>query len=793
MPKLIVICQSGGKFVAAGNGVLSYSGGEAHALSISRESKFDELKGEMAEMWKYDPNSIIVKYFVPNNNRTLITVSSDKDLQRLLDFHEDSGTVDVYVLTNAEAAANETALTTTSIGKSAKATASRSRAAAASRRRAREEAALGREQEQQVATAELEQAQVMNVGEAATLTAAPGSPLNITPVASIITDGTPAPPRQMRTSTPCALDVIGEQKLQKVWETCVTGLHQQFNNVGEVREAFRRYSLAQGFTIKFKHNDSMRVSAKCKAEGCTWRIYASKLSTTQFFRTKKFIDTHTCGAGTASAAPPHASRKLVATIVKEKLLSTPNFKPKEIAKEIQEEFGIELRYSQAWRGMEAARQELQGSYKESYNLLPWLREKLVETNPGSVVSLNTSDDSTFRRFFVSMHSSIFGFENGCRPLIFLDEMSVRSKYQSELLTATAIDGNDGIFPVAFAVVDTINEENWHWFLEQLKSSLSMSQSITFVSDRQIGLRQSIAMLFQNSYHGFCVQRLSDELLKDLRGPYTQEVVDVLVAHMYDAARASTREGFLKSMDSIKSISPEAWEWILQSEPEHWANHIFVGSRYNHISSGVAESFYSWVPEIQMPIVQFVDTIRQKIMELIYTRKVESEQWVSRATPILEEKLQKEIMKAQSLQVFASQTAENTFDVRDYFGSVNHTVNVELWSCSCRDWRHNGYPCSHAVAVLQGIGRDPYDYCAKYYSTEAFRLTYREPINPVATTNRPVHGGGLVSVLVQPPALRKLSGPPKQRRIRNKGVIKRPLHCSKCKGAGHNRATCHVFS
>ncbi|CAN1859275.1 hypothetical protein LINPERHAP1_LOCUS43142 [Linum perenne] len=779
MPKLIVICQSRGKFVAARNGDLSYAGGEAHALSVNRESKYDELKAEMAEIWKYDLDAITVKYFLPNNCRKLITLSSDKDLQRLLDFHEDSGTVDVYVSTNeqeaaaaaaAEAAAAADALAiTTPTSKSAKASAAKSRAAA-NRKRSREQ--------EQLASKETD-----NGAPNAT------EPLNITPVASMVSE------RNRITSTVCPFDIVGEQKLQKVWENCITGLHQQFNNVSEVREALRRYSLAQGFTIKFKHNDSRRVSARCKAEGCTWRIFASKLSTTSFFRTKRFVDSHTCGVGSGSAPPPHASRKLVATIVKEKLLSTPNFKPKEIAKEIQEEFGIELRYSQAWRGMEAARQELQGSYKESYNLLPWLREKLMETNPGSFVSLRTAEDSTFRGFFVAMRSSISGFETGCRPLIFLDEMTVRSKYQSELVTATAIDGNEGIFPLAFAVVDSVNDDTWHWFLEQLKSSLTAPQSITFVSDRQMGLRQSIAVLFHNSYHGFCIRRLSDELLKDLRGPYTQEVVDVLVAHLYDAARASTREGFMKSMDSIKSISPEAWGWILQSEPEHWANHIFVGSRYNHITSGVAESFYSWVPEVPMPIVQFVDTIRQKIMELIYARKIESDEWVSRVTPSLEEKLQKEMIKAQSLQVFAQAATTETnaaFDVRDYFGSVSHTVIVDSWSCSCRDWRHNGYPCSHAVAVIQGIGRDPYDYCAKYYTTEAFRLTYGEPVNPVPNVDRPIIGSSM-EIVVEAPALRRLSGPPKQRRIRNKGTIKRPLHCSKCKGAGHNRATCHVFS
>lgn len=96
--KLILICQSGGKFTTTSDGSLVYKGGDAHALSVSKESKFDELKSEMAEMWKYDPNSMTVKYFLPNNNKTLITISGDKDIKRLIDFHEDSGTVDVFAM-----------------------------------------------------------------------------------------------------------------------------------------------------------------------------------------------------------------------------------------------------------------------------------------------------------------------------------------------------------------------------------------------------------------------------------------------------------------------------------------------------------------------------------------------------------------------------------------------------------------------------------------------------------------------------------------------------------------------
>lgn len=94
---LIAICQSGGKFDTGSDGSLSYFGGDAHAIGIGQDTKFNELKMEMADMWKYNPDSMSIKYFLPNNKKTLITISSNKDIKRMIDFHKDSGTVDVFV------------------------------------------------------------------------------------------------------------------------------------------------------------------------------------------------------------------------------------------------------------------------------------------------------------------------------------------------------------------------------------------------------------------------------------------------------------------------------------------------------------------------------------------------------------------------------------------------------------------------------------------------------------------------------------------------------------------------
>ncbi|KAL4311594.1 hypothetical protein GQ457_01G029640 [Hibiscus cannabinus] len=726
--KLIVVCQSGGKFTTNADGTLSYSGGDAHATSLAVDTKFDDFKSEIADMWKYNLDSFTVKYLLPNNKRTLITISTDRDIHRFLEFHEDSASADVYVLTPSPPAPSDA--TSMPCSRSSHT--------------------------------------MPNV--------------SVSPVDAPTDFVADAPMDWL----PDAED-SEKQKAPRIssWKSSITGVGQTFNTRRELHEALDKFSLAHGFQYTIKTSDGRRFSARCKAEGCPWFLVAPKLSTTKLFRIKKMNDTHTCGVGSIRAS---ASRKLIASIVKEKLGDTPICKPQEIIDDIRRDFGIELSYAQAYWGIAAALEEVQGSHREAYNQLPLLCEKILETNPGSAAILNTKEDLSFQRIFVAFHASIYGFQNGCRPLLFLDCTSLKSKYGGELFTATALDGNDGIFLVAFAIVDVLSDDNWHWFLQQLKTVLSTHNGIAFVADTKKEMSESLGSVFPNCFHGYCLHQLTESLKKKFKGSLTLEVVRVLISEFHRAAYAPTTEGFKKCIETIKNISPEAYEWVLQTEPEHWSNAFFKGTRYNHLKS-VAESFCDLVSDLPaMPITQVIETIRRKMMEFIYTRKMDSDQWSSRLTPSAEENLQRSLVDSRSLEVLLS-PGTSCFKVRDTLDILN-VVSLENWECSCREWQINGLPCLHAAAAIEHVGKDVYDYCNRYFTTEAFKITYSESINPIPFLD----GCGQresSEVLVHPPCITRPVGRPKERKhaLKSKQAVKRKLQCSKCKMLGHNKRKC----
>ncbi|KMT14129.1 hypothetical protein BVRB_4g079510 [Beta vulgaris subsp. vulgaris] len=750
---LIAICQSGGEFETDKDGVMTYKGGEAHAIDIDDEMNFDTFKMEVAEMFNWGIDTMSMKYFLPGNRKTLITISNDKDLMRMIKFHDCRLTVDIYVKIGEILAPEVSNMP------------------------------VSRSSRTSLSQAAMSLDAPIDVVED---TNHPDDVNYITPLDLAQTDAHIEIPTEITHVMP--LTSSSDEKLMKAshqWQNNITGVGQRFNSVTDFREALRKYAIANQFAFRYKKNDSHRVTVKCKAEGCPWRIHASRLSTTQLICIKKMNPAHTCEGG-IHATGYQATRSWVAGIIKEKLKVFPNYKPKDIVNDIKQEYGIQLNYFQAWRGKEIAKEQLQGSYKEAYKQLPNFCEKIMESNPGSFATFTTKDDSSFHRLFVSFHASLYGFQQGCRPLFFLDSVSLKSKYQGTLLAANAADGDDGVFPVAFAVVDAETDDNWRWFLLQLKSAMQTPVPVTFVADRHKGLKESIAEIFEDSFHGYCLRYLTEHLIRDLKGQFSHEVKRLLVEDLYAAAYASKPEDFQKYVDSIKSISTEAYDWVIQSEPEYWANAFFRGARYNHLSSNFGDIFYSWASEAhELPITQMVDVIRAKIMELIYARRSESDQWLTRLTPSMEEKLEKENLKVRPLQVLLS--AGSTFEVR---GDTTEIVDIDLLDCTCKGWQLTGLPCCHAIAVIGCIGRTPYEYCSRYFTVESYRLTYSETLNPVPSMNEPFQNdSSQAAVTVTPPPTRRPPGRPTKKRFGSQDVVKRQLQCSRCKGMGHNKSTC----
>ncbi|ONK59443.1 uncharacterized protein A4U43_C08F6480 [Asparagus officinalis] len=708
--KLLAICQMGGEFINNSDGSVSYNGGDAHAIDIDRDMTFRDLLSEISDVFSCNASIYTIKYFLPGNRRTLITISNDKDIRRMVDFHGDAITTDVYLLRKNENP--------------------------------------------------------------------PPVPNNRRTRSMVAADSVS---RDLITASEGTYEDTKRLRISNEWDSMITGVGQVFANTRVFRDALHKYAIAKSFAYKFIKNDGPRITVRCTVKECPWRIYASKSPDKHELTIKKMNDVHNCGRESGRERNRLATQSWIASVIKDKLRETPNYRPRDIAKDLEEEYGLSLSYHRAWRGKSIAEKELHGSHEEASNQLPWFCEKIVETNPGSVAVFEETEDSKLGRLFISFQASMNGFEHGCRPLLFLDGISLKSVRQWKLLTATGVDGENEVFPVAFAVVENETEEIWHWFLLQLKSALPMSRTVTFVSKRQNDLEETIAQMFPGSFHGYCIDSLIEEFKAELEDSWTQELKDTAVEDFASAVYACKVDEFNACVDRIKAESKELAEWVLGSKPENWSNAFFKGVRYGRYSSEAAETFNSWISMRNEPsIVQAVDIIRCKIMEMIYTRRENSNTWMEILTPSYNHKVQEESIRARALEVICS--TESVFEVRDE--DTTNVVNIDTWECTCRRWQVIGLPCMHALAVVERSEGCASDFCAKYFSTVCYRAAYAMSINPIAD---PVN-----TMVAYPVRARRGPGRPKLKPAEPLLKAKRAVRCSKCREYGHYKQTCKAL-
>ncbi|KAJ6839532.1 uncharacterized protein M6B38_315415 [Iris pallida] len=581
--KILAICQLGGKFMANSDGSTSYLGGEAHVIEIEHDTTLSDLWSEISDIFNCNASSYSIKYFLPGNRKTLITISNDKDLKRMVEYSGDADIVTTYVY-------------------------------------------------------------LLKKTENPTLSPHPNR--------SVVADSVPT---DAITASEATAENLKRQKINSSWESMITGVGQVFDSPRVFREAVHKFAIAKGFMYKFIKSDGPRITVRCTTRECPWRIYASN-SNSQELTIKKMNETHACGRESTNRL---ATQSWIASVIKDKLRETPEYRPSDIAKDLEREYGLRLSYHRAWRGKSIAEKELHRCHEEASNQLPWFREKIMETNPGSFAIFEAMEGSKLGRLFVSFRASLYGFEHGCRPLLFLDDLSLKAVKQWKLLTATAVDGENEDFPVAFAVVEVETDENWRWFIGQLRSALPMSRTLTFVSKRQNRLEQVVTELFEECHYGYCIDSLVEEFKAELEDAWTEELKeeaekDAAVEDFTSAVYACKVDEFNACIEEIKSESEDVAEWVLASKPECWSNAFFKGVRYGRYSSKASETFNAWISTRYEPsVVQAVDMIRCKMMEMIYSRRENSSKWMEPLTPPMTRKVQEETIRARALEVIRS--------------------------------------------------------------------------------------------------------------------------------------------
>ncbi|KAK9274637.1 hypothetical protein L1049_021888 [Liquidambar formosana] len=193
--------------------------------------------------------------------------------------------------------------------------------------------------------------------------------------------------------------------------------------------------------------------------------------------------------------------------------------------------------------------------------------ELLRTNRRSTIQLLTDTRDSpnvqpvFKRFYVYLYAIKSGFRAGCRPLIGVDGCHLKGPSGMQLLAAVGWDGNDQMYPIAYAVVEAETKDAWIWFLTHLFGDIGSPNHYKwcFISDQQKGLLPTFKEVAPTVEHRFCVRHLHGNFNKQHKGKQLKEA-------MWDAARATTVADFKKEMKRIKDIEATAHTYLLAFQP-----------------------------------------------------------------------------------------------------------------------------------------------------------------------------------------------------------------------------------
>ena len=133
-----------------------------------------------------------------------------------------------------------------------------------------------------------------------------------------------------------------------------------------------------------------------------------------------------------------------------------------------------------------------GSHSNSYKKLAKYAQLLRQTNPRSYMKmqldrLDITQNPTFKRFFVCFEAMRKGFVEACRPFIGLDGCHLKGNFGGVLLVVVSLEGNNGLFPVAYGVLECECKDSWGWFPTCLETIIGQSSSrvpYVIMSDKQ---------------------------------------------------------------------------------------------------------------------------------------------------------------------------------------------------------------------------------------------------------------------------------------------------------------------
>ncbi|XP_056690232.1 uncharacterized protein [Spinacia oleracea] len=409
---------------------------------------------------------------------------------------------------------------------------------------------------------------------------------------------------------------------------------QRFPNRAAFNDAVAKYAVLQGRNLFIQASNmrrQQRLGVKC-VTGCPFYVYASWDSRRAILVVKRVDGEHSCHRNMKR------NRQLKTTWVAKQFLEVfkarPHWPASEIMETIRRAFKIVVKKEFAYKVKYAAHKLLHGSMHEHYKKVGGYVEALKSKSPGTMVEVVTDVSKqafppVFQRFYTCFEGLQKGWKLGCRKVIAVDACFLKTFLGGQLMSAIGRDGNDQMYPIAWAVVEGENNLSWQWFFLLLQRSLDLGEGegIAIISDEHQAILNAVALVLPKAEHRHCARHIFAHWHKSYRG-------DEMKLLFWKIAKAYNLADYNDVMDELTQLNEDAATAFKGYRPEVFCGAFLDTSmKTDAITSNIAETFNGYIIQARTKhLIFMLEDIRNNLMQRLVVKRQQMEKSTSILCP-----------------------------------------------------------------------------------------------------------------------------------------------------------------
>ncbi|KAL0925473.1 hypothetical protein M5K25_003804 [Dendrobium thyrsiflorum] len=518
--------------------------------------------------------------------------------------------------------------------------------------------------------------------------------------------------------------------------------------------ALTGWSLKNNVQYKKSCSNKQRLTVICvqqekQRRPCLWRLHAARSKRLGgLWKISSISGRHTCTHPVMAGSHQNCTSKFICQYITAALRKELDLKPREIITRINAKFDVQVSYMKAWDARRKAIQSIFGSYEESYTSLYRMMEAIRVAIPGSVYNIEVIQDGTF----------------------------LVGKYRGTLLAAVGVDGNGGLFPFAFAVVEAETIDSWTWFLRNMRDLIIITTSrldLCIISDKHAGLVRGCNEIFPWAAHRHCLRHLRENFRKALRRWVVPDC-DAVCDRMYWAGSTDEKAVHNRHMMDIHNIKKEAYDWLVERDICKWTLTHDGGFRYGVMTTNSLECFNGILRRARgLPIQGLIMTIYYNLVSLFMKRKSKVESWIAADSSTLVPRTKAVLELAERKARRSPQPTQINSHEFEVFDMTCRSFRVLITSpqtctCSCGHPEIYHTPCQHVIIALGSRHWDHNSFVSPYFTLAFYKQSYSGLFHVIPERSQwPPYNvdQGIIPLLA--PAFRRRSGRPRTNRYRNR--------------------------